>query len=116
MALSCLAPHKAARVKINKNDPPASRRRVDVASTRRGVDATRRRVDLRDATRRRGRARARDVDVLSVNVLRVSRNGRYVGVRCKGYRLEGVVQDPTPQIGKYLRGAGAGRGTPLTRF
>ena len=60
-----------------------------MASTRRGVDATRRRVDLRDATRRRGRARARDVDVLSVNVLRVSRNGRYVGVRCKGYRLEG---------------------------
>ena len=58
-------------------------------SRRRGVDATRRRVDLRDATRRRGRARARDVDVLSVNVLRVSRNGRYVGVRCKGYRLEG---------------------------
>ena len=89
LALSCFAPHKSARVKINKNDPPASRRRVDVASTRRGVDATRRRVDLRDATRRRGRARARDVDVLSVNVLRVSRNGRYVGVRCKGYRLEG---------------------------
>ena len=50
----------------------------------------------------------------SVNVLRVSRNGRYVGVRCKGYRLEDSApgSDPPDPRKVQERGRARGRGTP----